>query len=312
MFAMLYNYCREVAEAETRTVTVFENNVYNLPPGHYSFIEMFCNDRGCDCRRCFFMVRADWASEPLAYIGFGWESPDFYTRWMGDDECSDVLAGVGLEPMQQQSIHAPAILRLFKSALQPDRDYVERVKRHYAMMRRVVDAPKHRSNKAKKQKQRKQEKKQIRKNESRVFQVTTTDSSGQKVVKPFDKSTYRHPTGKISTAFAEYVKPLIDLGSDPQPPRQLAKSILSVAWTIWNAVVIDTTEGKTTHCDKLLAEAKDQQTRMMIEFMINNKLSSFGDDQRLIGDYKYIQESDGYRLRVEAAHPPALGPLPKN
>jgi len=85
-----------------------------------------------------------------------------------------------------------------------------------------------------------------------------------------------------------------------------------VAWTVWNAVVYDTTEGVTARCDALLAAAKDKQARLTIEFMIQNKLSSFGDDQRLLGDYEYIPEPDGYRLRVEAKHPPALGPLPKN
>jgi len=306
MYSMLYDYCREAAEAETRTITVFEKNEFNLPPGHYSFIEMFCNDPGCDCRRCFFMVRADWSSEPLAYIGYGWESLDFYTKWMGDDELSDSLSGAGLEPMQRQTEHAPKILRLFKSVLLPDRNYVERVKRHYALMRSVSDGPKRQSGTTKDRKKREKEKRQ-------TFRVTTTDSSGQKIVKPFDKSTYRHPTGKMSAAFIDFIQPFINLASDPPPPKPLVESILSAAWTVWNAVVYDTTEGVTTRCDMLLAEAaEDKQTLLMIEFMIQNKLSSFGDDQRLLGDYEYIQEPDGYRLRVEAEHPPALGPLPEN
>ena len=312
MYAMLYDYCRDVAEAETRTITVFENNAYNLPPGHYSFIEMFCNDRDCDCRRCFFMVCADWTREPLAYIGFGWESPDFYTRWMGDDELSESLAGADLEPMQRQSRHAPGILRLFKSALLPERDYVERVKRHYAMMRRVVDVPKHKSHKNKKRKQSKRDKKQLRKNESRDFQVTVTDSFGQKAVKPFDKSTYRHPTGKISAAFLEYVNHVIDLGSTPRPSLDDANNALKLCWLAWNAVVLDTTEGGTKHVDKLLIDIPDKNFRLMIEILIQLKLSKFGNDQRLIGFYECIPEGDGFRLRVEATQPPALGPLLKN
>lgn len=319
MYAMLYEYCREVAEAETRTITIFENSEFNLPPGHYSFIEMFCNDPGCDCRRCFFMVRADWSNEPLAYIGYGWESADFYTRWMGDDEISDMLTGAGLEPMQPQSKYAPEILRMFEMALLPNREYIERVKRHYALMRSVVDAPekqatpkdrkqlKREREKIKREKERNKKQKQPQK---RGFRVTTTDSSGRKIVKAFDKSTYRHPTGKISTAFVEFIKPFVNLNTDPQPSKRKVNSILNVSRTVWNAVVFDTTESETTCCDELLAKAEDHETRLLIEFMIQNKLATFGDDQRLIGDYEYIQEEDGFRLKVTAKHPPALGPLP--
>jgi hypothetical protein len=309
MFAMLYNYCREVAEAETRTITIFEKSDFNLPAGHYSFIEMFCSDRNCDCRRCLFMVRADWASDALAYIGFGWEKPEFYTKWMGDDELSDQLAGADLEPFQTQSSHASEILRLFKSTLLPDRDYVERVKRHYTLMRRTVDATDRRSNKAK---DRKRSKTQRRKNEKRDIRVATSGASGQKVVKPFDKSTYRHPTGKISAAFLEYVNHVIDLGSTPRPSLESANQMLKLCWLVWNAVVMDTTEGGTKHIDKLLSFVPDKSMRLMIEFLINLKQSEFGNDQRMIGFYECIPEGDSYRLRVEATHPSALGPLPKS
>ena len=312
MYSMLYEYCREVAEAETRTITIMPKSDFNLPSGHYSFIEMFCNDPGCDCRRCFFMVRADWSQEPVATIGFGWESPEFYTRWMGDDELSDMLLGVGLEPMQRQSKYASEILRMFKAVLLPDHDYIERVKRHYALMRSVVEGSKKSSKLTKDRKKKKSEKKRLNQKEKRTFKVTTTDSSGRKMVKPFDKATYRHPTGKISATFVEFIRPFIQLDTDPQPSRQLVESILSIAWTLWNSAVYDTIEGTTERCDKLLADAPDKETRLMLEFMIQNKQSTFGNDQRLIGDYEYIQESDGYRLRATAQHPPALGPLPKN
>ncbi len=308
---MLYEYCREVAEAETRTITIFENNEFNLPAGHYSFIEMFCNEPGCDCRRCFFMVRADWSQETLATIGFGWESPDFYTRWMGDDELSDLLSGVGLEPMQPQSKHASEILRLFKMVLLPQDEYIKRVKRHYALMRSVVDGPKRQPRETKDYKRRKREKEKQRKLKQGSLQVTTTNSSGQKVVKPFDKSTYRHPTGKISVAFREYVNHVIDLGSTPPPPLEEANQALKLCQIVWNAAVVDTVEG-TRHVKKMLDTAPDKNSRLMIEILTQLKQSEFGDDQRLIADYKCIPEGDSYRLQVTASHPSALGPLPEN
>jgi hypothetical protein len=305
---MLYEYCREVAEAETRTITIMPKSDFKLPQGHYRFIEMFCNDPGCDCRRCFFMVRADWSQEPVATIGFGWESPEFYTRWMGDDELSAMLSGVNLEPMQRPSEHASEILRMFKAVLLPNHDYIERVKRHYALMRSVVDGERKRPNTAKERKKRKKEKERQLMDEPRRLHVTTTNAQGEKIVKRFDKSTYRHPKGKISEAFLQFVEPLVASFGENSPPRELVETVLKMGRTVWNTAVLDTTEGGTKHVGMLLANAKkDQRTRLMIESLIQRKQADFGDNQRLLGEYKFIPEGhDGFHLQIEARNPLAL------
>jgi len=41
--------------AETRTVIVSNNNDYGVPQANYSFVEAYCNEKKCDCRRVFFM-----------------------------------------------------------------------------------------------------------------------------------------------------------------------------------------------------------------------------------------------------------------
>lgn len=63
----------KIAEKETRLVTVFESQDSNLPAAEYSFIEMFCNEPGCDCRRVFYSVVSSVDFNVKAVIAWGWE-----------------------------------------------------------------------------------------------------------------------------------------------------------------------------------------------------------------------------------------------
>jgi len=41
--------CPETAIEETRVISLFQvENEFNLPTGHYAFVELFCNE--CDCK----------------------------------------------------------------------------------------------------------------------------------------------------------------------------------------------------------------------------------------------------------------------
>ena len=71
----------EVGARETRSVTV--TNRQDLPDGEYSFLEFYCNEPGCDCRRVMIDVlrpETGW-SKVWATISYGWESLDFYRKW---------------------------------------------------------------------------------------------------------------------------------------------------------------------------------------------------------------------------------------
>ena len=82
-YVSFYEYYPEVAIRETRTITVFDSSEHNLPKGSYSFIEMFCDDPGCDCRRAFFSVTSPKVNKVLAVIAWGWETRKFYKKWYG-------------------------------------------------------------------------------------------------------------------------------------------------------------------------------------------------------------------------------------
>lgn len=142
-YSFFHSRCPEVGYRETRSVTVFDSSEFNLPPADYAFLEMFCDEPGCDCRRVFFTVLSsrDQEDSEKAVICWGWEDQAFYTKWMSGNAPDMVkeMMGPVLNVMSPQSELAPALLRVFKEVLLPDTAYVERIKRHYAMFRETVD-----------------------------------------------------------------------------------------------------------------------------------------------------------------------------
>jgi len=131
----------EIAERETRTVTLLDHSDFNLPPAYYSFLEMFCDEPGCDCRRALFSVVSSLQQDIKAVIAWGWEERNFYAKWMGDNDPNviDGLKGPALNLASPQSNLAPALLVLFREVLLQDIAYVERVKRHYTMFREKIE-----------------------------------------------------------------------------------------------------------------------------------------------------------------------------
>lgn len=140
-FESLHNQLPQLAEAETRAITLLTaDNEFGLPPGTYLFVEMFCNEKGCDCRRVMFSVYYNNQKEPLAYIGYGWESESFYKKWMRSDDkaMARQLMKPSLNEMSKQSVYARKILGMFNSVLLPGTSYLARVKAHYSLFRKEL------------------------------------------------------------------------------------------------------------------------------------------------------------------------------
>lgn len=125
---------RDVAARETRHATVVEDR-YDLPAGTYGFLESYCDEPGCDCRRVVIQVVAlETGPKVWATINFGWESEEFYEKWVLDAELARFCAGAWLDPLNKQTRYAPALLELFRFVA-ADPAYVERLKRHYEMFK---------------------------------------------------------------------------------------------------------------------------------------------------------------------------------
>jgi len=140
-YRLFHDLFPAVAERETRTLTILPWSNTGLPAGHYAFLEMFCDEPGCDCRRVFFSVLSSVREEIEAVVAWGWEDPAFYAAWMKDDD-PEVLAspkGPALNLGSPATARAPALLELTRAVLLQDRHYVERIKRHYQLFRQRIE-----------------------------------------------------------------------------------------------------------------------------------------------------------------------------
>jgi hypothetical protein len=128
----------EVGARETRSVKVPEGQ--DLPDGEYGFIELYCNETGCDCRRVTILVlrpETGW-NKTWATISYGWENLDFYRKWGGAHSDPVQMQGPELDPINTQTEYSSALLDLFRFVLESP-GYVERLKRHYQMFRDSVE-----------------------------------------------------------------------------------------------------------------------------------------------------------------------------
>jgi hypothetical protein len=130
-FIPFYQVEPELAERETRTITVIRTHG-DLPPGTYGLIESFCADPACDCRRVMLNVAQEEQLERgyLATISYAFDR---------DDD----MPGPFLDPLNAQSEHSKALLRLVATSVLSDRRYVERLERHYDLVKRAAADPHH-------------------------------------------------------------------------------------------------------------------------------------------------------------------------
>jgi hypothetical protein len=138
-YAPFYEKFPELAEAETRWLTVFDDP--QIPSDDYGLVEAYCNEPECDCRRVFFSVFAVRRNKIVAVIAYGWENKRFYAKWLGanDPEIVNDLKGPILNQLSPQSKFAPALLQLVNDLVLKDQRYIARLKRHYAMFRKAID-----------------------------------------------------------------------------------------------------------------------------------------------------------------------------
>lgn len=130
----------ELAARETRSVTVAGRT--DIPDGEYGFLELFCDEPGCDCRRVMIVVlRSDTElSKIWASINYGWESLQFYKQWGGSWVTDADAKGPFLDPLNPQTPYSPALLHLFRFLLR-SREYTQRIQTHYRIFRETVDDP---------------------------------------------------------------------------------------------------------------------------------------------------------------------------
>ena len=137
-FALFHSRFPEMAEAETRVITILRHD--RLPADEYALLESYCEQPECDCRRAMLSVVSRRQQRPLAVIAYGWEDEAFYQRWLRDDdpELISELRGPVLNRLSQQSPLAPALLEIVAEKVLADEAYIGRLKRHYRLFTKAL------------------------------------------------------------------------------------------------------------------------------------------------------------------------------
>lgn len=111
----------KIGKDEYRSVTLLDGGEF-IPPGSYAFVECYCPDVKCDCRRVMLVVIEAESGKPMASIAFGFNR-------------QEPLAGPFLDPLNPQSPCASEFLDLARDLVLSDRHYVARLEKHYRMFK---------------------------------------------------------------------------------------------------------------------------------------------------------------------------------
>ena len=127
----------EQRETELRTAYLPDGDDLPFPAGTYLFTEYYCSDALCDCQR--LLVKVFHVSEPesvpeeVATISYSWnEAPD--------DSWKDIISDVSnpfLDPFHRQAEYADELLDFWYDMVCRDRNYANRLMKHYAELRRI-------------------------------------------------------------------------------------------------------------------------------------------------------------------------------
>jgi hypothetical protein len=130
----------EIAQREVRCVHLKAvpgvTPTSGLSGGEYAVVEFYCDDLECDCRRVFLQVIARHCQDKvLASINYGWEKESFYRKRLPwDQDAPRQIVRGSLDPMNEQSEHAPELLELFQRRVL-DEPYRLRLRKHYQLFR---------------------------------------------------------------------------------------------------------------------------------------------------------------------------------
>jgi len=126
---------------KVRTVGLKQNP--HLPDGDYTFVDTYCTDASCDCRRTLIQVLHNGIY--VSTIGFGWESPSYYKKWMdvtSDEEYMPQLHGATIDMNSPNKVPAQSMIAFFDALL--DDQWIKTFKRNYAAVKKKITATKKR------------------------------------------------------------------------------------------------------------------------------------------------------------------------
>lgn len=127
--SVMYPYIEMFPEGINECRAVHTRGHAELPDDEYGFIELYCIDSECDCKRVMINVIATTTQEHLATINYGFDS-------------EDELPGPFLDPLNKQSKHSDIFLSMFEQFIKEPK-YITRIKEHYKRVKDALKDPTH-------------------------------------------------------------------------------------------------------------------------------------------------------------------------
>jgi hypothetical protein len=119
------SYRNIVPHPEPATTLALSRKTGKIPKGSYQFLEHYCTEPGCDCRRVLLVVVNEKLKQKAAIsFGFDQDSP---------------FSGPYLDNSQLQGPYAQDLLELFVQELNAGDALLSRLYRHYAEVREKVE-----------------------------------------------------------------------------------------------------------------------------------------------------------------------------
>jgi len=134
----LHSLLPELAQREVRCLHLVDNGP-GPPPDEYCYLESYCEDLTCDCRRVFLaVISRGQPGKIFASINYGWEKESFYRKRMPyDPDAARNLVRGELDPINAQSEFAGFLLEGFRKIVL-DEPYRLRLRRHHRLFREEV------------------------------------------------------------------------------------------------------------------------------------------------------------------------------
>jgi hypothetical protein len=139
----LHSILPELAAREVRCVHIGAGPDFapgsGPPPDEYAYLEFYCEDLNCDCRRVFLeVVPKSQPGKVFASISYGWENEAFYRKRMpwNPNAAKRTVRGE-LDAINEQSEFAAGFLELFRKVVL-DEEYRLRLQRHHQLFREAL------------------------------------------------------------------------------------------------------------------------------------------------------------------------------
>lgn len=109
----------------------------DLPDGEYTFVDLYCIDPECDCRKTIIHVLHN--NKHVSTINYGWESSAFYQKWYGgkaEKHIIDAMKGPAIDIGSPNRVNGTAMIELFNRLLNDK--YINALKNHYAKFKQAI------------------------------------------------------------------------------------------------------------------------------------------------------------------------------